>query len=106
MFGLAHPLALLLLLGAGLAQSVSMITLAIMLLRTSEERFRGRIMGVRMLAIYPLPLGLLIAGAMIPAIGFRLTATILVVAGLMMTAGVALAWRTHLVHRDAIGNAH
>lgn len=100
------PLALLLLLGAGLAQSVSMITLAIMLLRTSEERFRGRIMGVRMLAIYPLPLGLLIAGAMIPAIGFRLTATILVVAGLMMTAGVALAWRTHLVHRDAIGNAH
>ena len=45
----------------GFFQSLSMVSLAIILLRTSEARFRGRIMGVRMLAIYSLPLGLLVA---------------------------------------------
>jgi hypothetical protein len=41
---------------AGLNQSLSMVALSILLLRTSsEERFRGRVMGVRMLAIYTLP---------------------------------------------------
>ena len=104
-FATTLPMALLLLLAAGLAQSISMITLAIMLLRTSEERFRGRIMGVRMLAIYPLPLGLLIAGAMIPVIGFRATATILVVTGLALTLAITMGWRSHLVHREAVGNA-
>ncbi len=99
------PVALLLLVGAGVAQSLSMVTLAILLLRTSEERFRGRIMGVRMLAIYPLPLGLLIAGALIPVIGFRVTATILVVSGLLLTLAIAAAWRNDLVRRDAVGNA-
>jgi len=104
-FATTLPMALLLLLAAGLAQSISMITLAIMLLRTSEERFRGRIMGVRMLAIYPLPLGLLIAGAMIPVIGFRATATVLVVTGLVLTLAITMGWRSHLVHREAVGNA-
>ncbi len=104
-FATTLPMALLLLLAAGLAQSISMITLAIMLLRTSEERFRGRIMGVRMLAIYPLPLGLLIAGAMIPVIGFRATATVLVVTGLVLTLAITMGWRSHLVHREAFANA-
>jgi hypothetical protein len=39
-----------------------MLALSIMLLRSSDQRFRGRVMGVRMLAIYTLPLGLLAAG--------------------------------------------
>ena len=39
-----------------------MVSLQIMLLREAGERFRGRVMGVRMMAIYSLPLGLLAAG--------------------------------------------
>jgi len=35
------------------------------LLRSAGHRFRGRVLGVRMLAIYSLPLGLLTAGALI-----------------------------------------
>ena len=42
---------------AGFAQSLSMLSLALMLLRTSQPHIRGRVMGVRMLAIYSLPIG-------------------------------------------------
>lgn len=98
-------LAMTLLVVAGIAQSFSMVTLAIMLLRTSEERFRGRIMGVRMLAIYTLPFGLLIAGAMIPRIGYHATALIFVISGLLLTLEIAVTWRDDLIRRDAVGNA-
>lgn len=99
------PFAMLLLFLAGLSQSFSMVTLAIMLLRTSEERFRGRIMGVRMLAIYTLPLGLLIAGGIIPRIGYHATALAFVMAGLVLTIQIAVTWRADLIRRDAVGNA-
>jgi uncharacterized protein YhhL (DUF1145 family) len=45
------PLAMALYVVAGLNQSPSMLALSIILLRTSQDRFRGRVMGVRMLAI-------------------------------------------------------
>jgi MFS family permease len=99
------PVAMGLLVLAGIAQSLSMVTLAILLIRTSEERFRGRIMGVRMLAIYTLPLGLLISGAMIPGIGYHATALIFVVCGQLLTLVIATAWRKDLIRRDAVGNA-
>lgn len=99
------PVAMGLLVIAGLMQSLSMVTLAIILLRTSEERFRGRIMGVRMLAIYTLPLGLLIAGGLIPRLGYHTTALIFVLTGLALTIQIAVTWRADLIRRDAIGNA-
>ncbi len=99
------PVAMALLVVAGTSQSLSMVTLAIMLLRTSEERFRGRIMGVRMLAIYTLPIGLLAVGTMIPVFGYRATALIMVAGGLLVTLEIAVSWRRHLIARDAIANA-
>ena len=36
-----------------------MVPLSIILLRAADEKFRGRVMGVRMMAIYSLPIGLL-----------------------------------------------
>lgn len=97
-------LALALLVAAGIAQSLSMLSLAILLLRTSEDRFRGRIMGVRMLAIYTLPLGLLIAGAIIPVIGYPASALGLLVVGLALLAWLALAWRADLLDGQALAN--
>ena len=91
---------------AGISQSLSMVTLSIILLRTTEERFRGRIMGVRMLAIYTLPLGLMGAGALIPLIGYRPTGGLFVLAGLALTLAIAALWRTELVARGALANAH
>jgi hypothetical protein len=97
-------LALALLVAAGIAQSLSMLALAILLLRTSEDRFRGRIMGVRMLAIYTLPLGLLIAGAIIPLIGYLASALGLLALGLALLAWLALAWRADLLDPQALAN--
>jgi MFS family permease len=90
---------------AGFVQSFSMITLAVLLLRISGERFRGRIMGVRMLAIYTLPLGLLAAGVLIEHIGFAATATLYAVSGLLLILTIALRWRAHLWPLDVPANA-
>ncbi|MFZ9406324.1 MAG: MFS transporter [Burkholderiaceae bacterium] len=97
--------ALFMLVLAGLCQSLSMLTLSVLLLRTSEERFRGRIMGVRMLAIYPLPLGLLILGALIPPLGYIPSGVVMVMTGLVLLAALAYTWREHLITRHAPGNA-
>lgn len=99
------PAAMALLFGAGFNQSLSMVTLSIVLMRTSEERLRGRVMGARMLAIYTLPLGLLGAGALIPAIGFRTLVVSYVALGLLLVAAIALAWRAELLPQGTRANA-
>ncbi len=101
-----HPmLAMVLLACAGMAQSLSMLPLSLILLRTSDVRFRGRIMGVRMMAIYPLPLGLLLTGALIPRIGYQWTAISLVSSGLVLTLLLASTWRQDLIDRNAVSNS-
>ena len=98
-------LAMALLVGAGIAQSTSMLALAMLLLRSVDQRFRGRIMGVRMLAIYPLPLGLLFAGALIPRIGYAWTADLMLACGLLLTLVIGVAWRDELWRSESTGNA-
>ena len=88
-----------LLFAAGFAQSVAMISMTADLLGTSGDRFRGRVMGMRMLAVYGLPLGLMLAGALIDRLGFPLTVTILVTAGLGCTILIGLTWRASLWQR-------
>lgn len=109
LLGLALPIgasvAMLLYVAAGLNQSLSMVSLSIILLRTSQERFRGRVMGVRMLAIYTLPIGLLAAGPMVAAIGFRGLVLCYVGLGLSLLAAIAMAWRQDLLPHAAPANA-
>jgi len=78
---------------AGFMQSLSMVSLSAILMRTAEPRFRGRVMGVRMLGIYGLPVGLLIAGALVGRIGFGMTATLYAAVGLVLTILIAVRWR-------------
>jgi MFS family permease len=99
------PTAIVSLTLAGISQSMSMITIAVILMRTANERFRGRVMGVRMLTIYGLPFGLMAAGSLIDQVGFVATATLYVAAGLAMLAAVALHWRADLWHVHAPANA-
>lgn len=89
---------------AGCAQSFSMVALAAMLLRTSDMAYRGRIMGVRMLATYSLPLGLLVLGAMIGPLGFRATATMSALIGLVVIALILVKWRSVLWPLEAQAN--
>jgi hypothetical protein len=90
---------------AGFAQSLSMVPMAVMLLHSAGARFRGRVMGVRMLAIYGLPVGLLVAGMLIERIGFAMPATIYCVCGLAVTLLIAVRWRASLWPLDAPANA-
>jgi MFS family permease len=92
------PAAMVCLTLAGISQSMSMISIAVILMRTASERFRGRVMGVRMLTIYGLPFGLMAAGSLIDVVGFSATAMLYVAAGLAMLMAVALHWRARVQH--------
>jgi MFS family permease len=90
---------------AGFSQSLTMISIAVILMRTASEHFRGRVMGVRMLAIYSLPLGLLASGSLIDEIGFAATGTLYAATGFALLMAIALHWRTDLWHVHAPANA-
>jgi len=90
------PGGIVMLLITGVFQSLAMVSLTVILVRESGQRFRGRVMGVRMMAIYSLPVGLLIAGALIERIGFATTATLYAALGLACTIIIALRWRAHM----------
>jgi predicted MFS family arabinose efflux permease len=81
---------------AGFSQSLTMISLAVILMRTANEHLRGRVMGVRMMVIYSLPLGLLAAGSMIDSFGFAPTGTAYATVGLALIVAIALRWRADL----------
>jgi predicted MFS family arabinose efflux permease len=89
---------------AGVAQSLSLVPMSVMLLHSAGERFRGRVMGVRMLAIYGVPIGLLAAGVLIEQLGFAATASLYCAIGIGLTGLIALRWRADLWPIDAPAN--
>jgi MFS family permease len=99
------PTAMACLMLAGFSQSLCMISIAVILMRTSSAHFRGRVMGVRMLVIYGLPLGLLAAGGLIDEIGFAATGTLYATTGLALMLAIVLHWRADLWHLHAPANA-
>jgi predicted MFS family arabinose efflux permease len=84
------------LLVAGFVQSLGMVSMAGSLLHAAGDRFRARVMGVRTLAVYGLPLGLLAAGALIDRVGFTATVVAYCAVGLVFTALIASWWRASL----------
>lgn len=98
--GGARPMLLL----AGMAQSFCLVPMSVMLLHSAGDRFRGRVMGVRMMAIYGVPLGLLIAGFLIERFGFAATAQLYCIAGIGLTLLIGVFWRRALWPLDAPAN--
>jgi MFS family permease len=82
----------------GYIQSLSMIAMAVTLLASAEVRYRGLVMGVRMFAVYGLPLGLLAAGPIIQSVGFPVTVTLYSVGGLLVSLVIAFKWRREIWH--------
>ncbi|MGB6400731.1 MAG: MFS transporter [Bradyrhizobium sp.] len=99
------PAAMACLILAGFSQSLTMISIAVILMRSASEHFRGRVMGVRMMVIYGLPLGLLAAGSLIDLIGFAATGTLYAASGLALMLVIVLHWRADLWHLHAPANA-
>jgi predicted MFS family arabinose efflux permease len=103
---MATPIAGAVLLGlCGLAQSLCLVPLSGMLLRTATERYRGGVMGVRQLMIYSVPIGLLSAGPLITNFGYPFTATLYSIIGFGCTLLIAVRWRAHLWRMSAPANA-
>jgi hypothetical protein len=91
---------------AGFVQSFCLTPLAAVMLRASSEEMRSRVMGIRMLAIWGLPLGLVAAGPIIAGIGYAATTLIYAGIGLAATLLIGHRWRRALWHRSAAANAH
>jgi MFS family permease len=106
-FGQVHSLAggLVVLTLVGLSQMLCMLPLSLLLLRSAPVALRGRIMGMRTLAVYGLPVGLLASGPIIDTVGFPATAALYGLAGTAATLAVLVLWRQHLWARDADANA-
>jgi MFS family permease len=84
---------------AGFVQSIAMIAMTAELLNAADERFRARVMGVRTLAIYGMPLGLMGAGVLIERVGYPMTISVLSLIGLVFTLLIGIRWRTSLWQR-------
>ena len=100
----SFALGLALLFATGFVQSFCLTPLAAVMLRSSEEAMRGRVMGVRMLAIWGLPLGLLAAGPIIAGMGYAATTLLYAGLGLAATLLIGYRWRRALWHRSAAAN--
>jgi Na+/melibiose symporter-like transporter len=97
-------IGILVLIVAGCGQSLSQVPMAAMLLRGADERFRGRVMGIRMLAIYGNLPGLLISGPLIANFGYTATATLYCTVGLAFMLFIVTRWRAQLWRLDAPAN--
>lgn len=89
---------------AGCMQTMGLIPINALLLRTSDERYRGRIMGIRMMAIYGNLPGLLLAGPLIANYGYKTMAAGYCVFGIVFAMLIALYWRRHLWQSGAAAN--
>lgn len=98
------PVAMACLVLAGIAQSMSMISAAVILMRTASAHLRGRVMGVRMMVIYGLPIGLLAAGSLIDLIGYSAMGSVYAVAGIIAMSAIAVLWREDLWPAHAPAN--
>ena len=69
----------------GSATSISMILLTMLILSITEKKMIGKIMGIRQLAIFAFPFGLVIGGYMIDQLGIVYSIQIIGIFGLMIS---------------------
>ena len=96
---------LVLLFFSGFVQSFCLTPLAAVILRSSSDEMRGPVMGIRMLAIWGLPFGLLAAGPIIEWLGYAACTLIYAGLGLAATVAIGRRWRRALWDRSAAANA-
>ena len=88
----------------GCAQSLGTVSMSAMLLRASSSALRSRVMGLRMLMIYSLPVGLMLAGPLISYFSYQAMVYLYATVGIVGTVLIALRWREHIWRADAPAN--
>ena len=89
----------------GIAHNLCLMPIAAVMLRGSADDMRGRVMGMRMLGIWGLPAGLLLAGPLIAAFGFTAALTSYALIGLLLVLAIAWRWRHAVWLLSAPANA-
>ena len=77
---------------AGLGQSICVVAIAMMLLSLTPDNLRGRVMGLRQLAVYSLPLGLLISGTIAEIWGVKAAIFVDGLLGVVLIIGCFIVW--------------
>lgn len=90
----------------GFMQSLCLTPLAAVMLRGASLEMRGRVMGMRVLAVWGLPLGLLTSGPLIARFGYLACTTLYGVLGLAATVAIGYRCRRDLWDRSAPANSH
>ena len=90
---------------AGMSQACTLVPMTSILLRHTDARYRGRVMGIRMLMIYSNMPGILLFGPVVTALGYTPTVGLYCIGSLAGVVMITLAWRTQLWRADAPGNA-
>lgn len=88
----------------GVVQGLCMVPMTVIQLRNAPPELRGRIAGLRTLAVYGLPLGLWLSGPLIEHAGFAAAALTYGGIGLACSLAMLIAWRAHLWPADAPAN--
>ena len=78
---------------AGMAQSFTMVTMSMTLLGETSTDLRGRVMGIRSLAVYGLPIGLVASGALADTIGVSTSMLVNALVGIGLTGLIAIGFR-------------
>lgn len=73
----------------GIAQTMALTNMTVLLLGSARRDMRGRVMGLRSLAVAPLLLGGTLAGAAATSVGAPLTTMGWAIIGLLVTGGIA-----------------
>ena len=89
---------------AGFAHSLGQVPMATVLLRSADERYRGRVMGIRMMMIYGMPMGMLMSAPLIERLGYSGMATLYCVIGFVFILLIVVRWRAQLWRADAPAN--
>jgi len=83
----------------GISQSFSMVTMALMILKYTSKQMRGRVLGLRQLAVYGLPLGLLLSGVIADKSGVSVALLVNGVMGLVLLGLSIFCWSDMLSKR-------
>ena len=88
----------------GIAQGMCMVPMTVIQVRNAPAELRGRIAGLRTLAVYGLPLGLWLSGPLIDRAGFTTATLVYGTVGMGCALAMAIVWRRHLWPSDAPAN--
>ena len=88
----------------GASSMLCLLPLSVLLLSGVHPDLLGRIMGIRMQAVYGLPIGLLVSGPLIEGLGFSAVAMLDGAIGIVCTSLIAWQWYPHLWPASAESN--